>query len=73
MRLREQTGWGFAGTLLKESPQERGRKLFEIEFFKLICKQLLKKSPRERGRKLLVGVFLAIFSGVSLSLAYIAP
>ena len=26
MRLREQTGWGFAGTLLKKSPRERGRK-----------------------------------------------
>ena len=49
MRLREQTGWGFAGTLLKKSPRERGRKYatFDVPH----KTRLLKKSPRERGRK----------------------
>ena len=51
MRLREQTGWGFAGTLLKESPQERGRKLTTSAYLQRRATKL-KESPQERGRKL---------------------
>ena len=48
MRSREQTGWGFAGTRLKKSPQERGRKLGV--FVRLVDRhmtQIEKKSPRK--------------------------
>ena len=51
MRLREQTGWGFAGTLLKKVPEKGDENGSTINFFKNEA-YTLKKSPRERGRKL---------------------
>ena len=47
MRLREQTGWGFAGTLLKKGSRERGRKQGLLQKEQHQIEVIEKRFPRK--------------------------
>ena len=70
MRLREQTGWGFAGTLLKKVPEKGDENSSGIDTKNTdLC--LLEKGSRERGRK--PGKHLRLLGHVSMAIEKKSP